>query len=74
MQNFSSISQKLWLLGQKNSGTWGVNTTIVGNNCEMVGAATIKTSLKLLSYQKKLWTLSAIITASVDTVDNVDDI
>ena len=29
MQNFSSISLKLCLLGQKNTGTWSVNITIV---------------------------------------------
>ena len=28
IQNFSSISLKLCLLGQKNTGTWGVNNTI----------------------------------------------
>ena len=27
IQNFSSISPKLCLLGQKYTGTWGVNTT-----------------------------------------------
>ena len=29
IQNFSSISLKLHLLCQKNTGTWGVNTTII---------------------------------------------
>ena len=29
IQNFSSISPKLCQIGQKNTGTWGVNTTIV---------------------------------------------
>ena len=29
IQTFSSISPKLCLLGQKYTGTWGVNTTIV---------------------------------------------
>ena len=29
IQNFSSISQKLCLLGEKYTGTWAVNTTIV---------------------------------------------
>ena len=29
IQNFSSISLKLCLLGQKNTGTWGVNITII---------------------------------------------
>ena len=28
IQNFSLISPKLCLLGQKYTGTWGVNTTI----------------------------------------------
>ena len=28
-QNFSSVSLKLWLLGQKNTGTWGVNTILI---------------------------------------------
>ena len=28
IQNFSSISLKLCLLGQKNTGTWGVNITL----------------------------------------------
>ena len=31
IQNFSSISLRLCLLDQKNTGTWGVNITIADN-------------------------------------------